>query len=413
MFHNVVYSRDLNHWLQPPFLTATQTSAQGLAYPALFSNVPIASDPTAVPIPTNGSLSVTNGNYYGVHSTPYQMQWNFTVQREVWNGTVLTAGYIGSHNLHMFVQEDFNYPTPCVTSPNQVPTGTIYMLQSATGCFYNGAPTYITSTAGTPNPRVNPTWNSLQFADNLASSHYHALQTSVNRRFANGFQYQASYVWSKSIDNSSGTYGLDGGGIASRPNNVNVDEGLSNFNRTHNFRLSALYTLPFRAKGFVGQVIDGWQITGAYQYLSGAPANPLSATNRVFTGTGQNAGRPDVVSGCDLYSGFQQLHGLWFNPNCFSLQAQGTYGDAGRYTIIGPNLWGLDNSLTKDWKVSKISEVFAVQFRAEFFNILNHPTFQNPNSTIFAGAALNPSAGKITATNSQPRQIQLALKITF
>jgi hypothetical protein len=73
----------------------------------------------------------------------------------------------------------------------------------------------------------------------------------------------------------------------------------------------------------------------------------------------------------------------------------------------------MDNSLTKDFSVKKVSELFKVQFRAEAFNILNHPSFQNPNTVIFAGAAVNPSAGKITATNSSPRQIQLALKIVF
>ena len=103
----------------------------------------------------------------------------------------------------------------------------------------------------------------------------------------------------------------------------------------------------------------------------------------------------------------------WYNTACFALQPQGTYGNAGRDIIIGPNLWNLDDSLTKDFKVSKISERFNVQFRAEAFNILNHPSFQNPNTSIFAGTALNPSAGKITATNSSPRQLQLALKIMF
>ena len=412
MFHNVVFSRDLNHWLQPPFLTATQTSAQGLVYPNLFSNVPAASDPNAVPIPTNGSLSVTNGNYYGVHSTPYQMQWNFNIQREIAPNTVATVGYIGSHNLHMFVQEDFNYPQPCVTDASQVQPGTSYLLQSATGCFFNGRPTY-SNASGTPNPRINPTWNSLQFADNLASSHYHALQASLTRRFSSGWQMQASYAWSKSIDNSSGTYGLDGGGIASQPNNVNADRGLSNFNRKHNFHLSGIYSVPFRFQGFAGQAINGWQLTGSFTVLSGAPVNPTSATNRVFTGTGQNGGRPDAVPGCDLYSGYQQLHGLWFNPNCFALQPAGTYGNAGRDVIIGPGFWNLDNSLTKNWQVARISEQFAIQFRAEAFNILNHPNFQNPNAVIFQGAAVNASAGRITATNSQPRQIQLALKIVF
>ena len=396
MFHNVLYSRDLNYWLQPPFLTATQTSAQGLIYPNLFSNVPAGSG--TISVPTNGSLSVTNGDFYGVDSTPYQIQWNFNIQREVAPNTVATVGYIGSRNLHMFAQEDFNPPTAC--------------LAAGQGCFFNGRPTF-SNAAGVPNARVNPQYNSLQLADILSNSSYHALQASVNRRFSNNWQTQVSYTYSKSIDDGSGTYGLDGGGLASNPLSVSADRGLSNFNRTHNFRVSGIYSVPFKVKGFAGQVVNGWQLTGVFTYLSGAPANPTSAANRVFTGTGQNAGRPDVIAGCDLYSGFQQLHGLWFNPTCFALQPLGTYGDAGRDSIIGPNLWNLDDSLTKDWKVTKISEQFAIQFRAEAFNILNHPSFQNPSTAIFAGTALNASAGRITATNSQPRQIQLALKITF
>jgi len=389
MFHNVIYSRDLNYWLQPPFLTATQTSAQGLAYPLLFSNLGPGNN--SITVPTNGTLSITNGDYYGVHSTPYQMQWNLTIQREVMENTVFTIGYVGSHNLHMFIQRDFNYPQPVVG-----PSGRL--------TFSNAA--------GVPNPRLDPQYNSLQLADNLADSHYDALQTSLDHRFSHGWQSQVSYTYSKSIDNGSGTYGLDGGGIASNPFNVALDRGLSNFNRTNNFRVSGTYNIPGKVNGFFGQVVNGWQLTGVFGYLSGAPANPTSATNRVFTGTGSNTGRPDFVSGCNLYSGFQTLS-AWFNTACFALQPQGTYGDAGRDIIIGPNLWNLDDSLTKDFKVTKVSEQFRVQFRAEAFNILNHPSFQNPNTTIFAGAALNASAGKITATNSSPRQIQLALKIVF
>ncbi|PWT97374.1 MAG: hypothetical protein C5B51_31425 [Terriglobia bacterium] len=394
MFHNVLFSRDLNYWLQPPFLTATQTSAQGLLYPALFSN--LGPGTNTVNVPTNGSLSVTNGDYYGVHSTPYQMQWNFNIQRELLANTVWSIGYVGSHNLHMFIQRDFNYPQPC--------------LSATAGCFYNGAPTF-SNAAGVPNARLDPQYNSLQLADNLADSHYHALQTSFDHRFSSGWQLQVSYTYSKSIDNGSGTYGLDGGGIASNPFNVALDRGLSNFNRKSNFRVSGIYGLPFKARGVLGGLVNGWQLNGVFTYLSGAPFNPTSAPNRVFTGTGSNAGRPNVVAGCDLYSGFQTLT-AWFNTGCFALQPAGTYGNAGRDTIIGPNLWNLDNSLTKDFKVR---ERLTVQFRAEAFNIMNHPSFQllGTNTQVFAGTALNGSAGKITATNSQPRQIQLALKLLF
>jgi hypothetical protein len=90
---------------------------------------------------------------------------------------VFNIGYIGSHNLHMFVQEDFNYPMPCVQSPSQVAPGTLYFLASSSGCFYNGAPTF-SNAKGVPNNRINPLYNSLQFADNLSSSHYEALQTA-------------------------------------------------------------------------------------------------------------------------------------------------------------------------------------------------------------------------------------------
>ena len=392
MFHNVLFSRDLNYWLQPPFLTATQTSAQGLLYPVPYSN--LGPGTNTVTVPTNGSLSITNGDYYGVHSTPYQMQWNFTLQRQVMENTVWTIGYVGSHNLHMFIQRDFNFPQPC--------------LSATAGCFYNGAPTYASAT-GVPNPRLDPQYNSLQLADNLADSHYHALQTSLDHRFSHNWQTQVSYTFSKSIDNGSGTYGLDGGGIASNPVNMALDRGLSNFNRTHNFRVSGIYSIPVKVKGIAGAAVNGWQVIGTFSYLSGAPANAVSATNRVFTGTGSNAGRPNAVAGCDLYTGYQTLN-AWFNTSCFTLQPLGTYGNAGRDTIIGPNLWDLDNSLTKDFKPA---ERVTIQFRAEAFNIMNHPSFQNPNTTIFAGAALNASAGKITATNSQPRQVQLALKLLF
>jgi hypothetical protein len=392
VFHNVLLSRDLNYWLQPPFLTATQTSAQGLLYPNLFSN--LGPGANVVNVPTNGTLSITNGDYFGVHSTPYQMQWNFNIQRELMPNTVVSAMYIGSHNLHMFIQRDFNYPQPC--------------MSATAGCFYNGAPTFSSAT-GVPNPRLDPEYNSLQLADNLADSHYEALQTSLDHRFSSGWQAQLSYTLSKSIDNGSGTYGLDGGGIASNPFNMALDRGLSNFNRAHNFRLSGIYNLPFRARGTLGGFVNGWQVVGVFTYLSGSPANPTSAPNRVFTGTGSNAGRPNAVAGCNLYSGFQTLN-AWFNTACFTEQALGTYGNAGRDTIIGPNLWNLDDSLTKDFRVK---EAFTVQLRAEAFNIMNHPSFQLPNTQIFAGAALNGSAGKITATNSQPRQVQLALKVLF
>lgn len=406
LFHSVIFSRDTNHWLQPPFYTATQTAATGLTYPSLFSNVPA----NASFAPTNGTVSCTNCDYYGVHATPYQMQWNLSIEREVMSNTVLTLGYLGSHGVHLWLQRDFNYPLPCVQSASELPSSP-YMLQSQTGCFYNGAPTF-SNAAGVANPRINPLYNSQQMADTQGASRYQAFQASLNRRFSSGLQFLATYTFSKSIDDSSGTYGLDGGGAVSNPTNINADWGLSNFDRRHNFRLSAIYDLPYKGKGIAGQVLGGWQLTGIFSYLSGAPVYPISsAANRVFTGLGGNTGRPNLIAGCDpTGAGYQQLHGLWFNPQCFALQPLGTYGNGGRDNIIGPNLWDLDDSLSKNWR---LKEQASLQFRAEAFNLLNHPSFQNPGATIFAGTGFVGTAGRITATNSQPRQIQLALKLVF
>jgi len=152
--------------------------------------------------------------------------------------------------------------------------------------------------------------------------------------------------------------------------------------------------------------------------------------NRVENSAGASAARPDAVPNCNLYTNVIPERAAsgqpWFNVACFTPAPVGTYGNAGRDTIIGPNIWDLDLALQKNWKVAQISEAFQVQFKAEAFNILNHPSFQNPNSTVFnpalsaavatnplAGTVPNASAGIITATNSSPRQIQLALKIVF
>ena len=118
----------------------------------------------------------------------------------------------------------------------------------------------------------------------------------------------------------------------------------------------------------------------------------------------------------------------WFNPACFSLQAPGTLGNAGRNTIIGPSIAEVDFGVLKDTRVPRISEAFRVQFRTEFFNLFNHPQLGQPNIMLFtqgaAGACsstgagcgtLNPQAGQITtlAGNTAARQIQFGLKFLF
>jgi hypothetical protein len=100
----------------------------------------------------------------------------------------------------------------------------------------------------------------------------------------------------------------------------------------------------------------------------------------------------------------------WFNPNAFVLPASGTYGDLGRGILSGPGLADVDLSLFKD---TRVSERTSLEFRAEFFNVLNHVNFGPPNTTVFASGIISASAGTITTLATNPRQIQFGLKLLF
>jgi len=205
--------------------------------------------------------------------------------------------------------------------------------------------------------------------------------------------------------------------------------------------VSGIYRVPYRKKGVIGQVVNDWQVAGIFNHQTGVPTSVGSIANRAFTGPATSSGlsRPDAIGGCNVLTGVSPIQAVngspWINSACFSPAPLGTYGDAGRDTIVGPSNFDLDNSLQKSWTLRK---KFNLQFRAEVFNILNHPSFGSPNTTPFnsaitaavnplssggctitasnlasCGVAVNASAGRITLTTSSPRQIQLSLRITL
>jgi hypothetical protein len=143
--------------------------------------------------------------------------------------------------------------------------------------------------------------------------------------------------------------------------------------------------------------------------LSGFPFTPQIGSNRSGDGDTRNPDRPNVnpsVTGPVLLDSPNQ----WFNPNAFVLPTPGTYGNLGRATLTGPGLADLDVSL---FKTTAIAEHANLQFRAEFFNVLNHANFATPNAVVFSSGAISPTAGLITATATTSRQIQFGLKLIF
>ncbi len=333
--------------------------------------------------------------------TPTVEEWNFTIEQQLDRHTALRVSYVGSHGYHGLLSVD----------PNSIPA---QICASSAGCTAGGTPGTTKSTVpegaqyipvGT---RPNPFLGAGFFWYTEGNSSYNALQTDVTRRLSHGLEMRANYTWSKNLDMNSGPTGAQAQNQAQmilNRNDLPLDWGPSALNVTSQASISARYELPFHR----GRILSGWQVNGIATLETGFPFTPLVGSNRSGDGDTRNPDRPSLnpnFSGPILLDSPNQ----WFNPNAFLLPAAGTYGNLGRGTFIGPGLANLDVSL---FKTTAISERTSLVFRAEFFNVLNHPNFNSPNTTVFSSGAINASAGLITATATSSRQIQLGLKLIF
>jgi hypothetical protein len=252
------------------------------------------------------------------------------------------------------------------------------------------------------------------------NSRYNALQTEVTHRFSSSLQFRANYTWAKNMDMNSGLTGAQSQNqsqmIMDR-NDLRRDWGPSALGVTSQASISARYELPFgrgkhwmrNASGIENKVLGGWQLNGITTLLSGFRFTPVIGANRSGDGDTRNPDRPSLnpaFSGPVVLGKQQQ----WFNPNAFILPAFGTYGNLGRGVFTGPGLANLDVSL---FKSVALTERASLQFRAEFFNVLNHTNLGTPNATVFSGTSANASAGLITTLATTPRQIQFGLKLIF
>jgi hypothetical protein len=334
--------------------------------------------------------------------TPTVEEWNFTIEQQLDRSTALRVSYVGSHGYHGLLSVD----------PNSIPA---QICASTGGCTAGGTPG--TTKSVVPDgaqyipvgTRPNSYLGAGFFWYTEGNSSYNALQTDVTRRLTHGVEVRANYTWSKNLDMNSGPTGAQAENQAQmilNRNDLPLDWGPSALNVTSQASISARYALPF-AK--TSKIFGGWQVNGIATLLTGFPFTPLVGSNRSGDGDTRNPDRPSLnpaFSGPILLDSPNQ----WFNPNAFILPAAGTYGNLGRGTFVGPGLADLDMSL---FKTTAVSEKMSLQFRAEFFNVLNHANFNSPNTTVFSSGAISASAGLITATSTTSRQIQLGLKLIF
>jgi hypothetical protein len=382
LFHDLLLPRlyDPGYWLNPPYAITAQLEPN---YPAAFSGAGV--------LPPQPSQ--VEGMYYYFPSTPYVVQYNFNIQHDLGGGNILTVGYVGSEGVHLVQSVDFN-PPPIVS-----------------GTISNPVFNAVLTPAGSVQvgTRLNPADGSLSEKTPIAHSHYNSLQASLNRRFSHGLQLQVSYTYSKSIDDGSTTYGLEGAQPdLPNPYYQNSEVGRSLFDRTHSLRASYVYALPFHGN----KLVEGWQWSGIFTAVSGAPVDILDGPNM----TGETNDRPDLLPG---FSGNPVVGKPteWLNPNAFALEPLGTLGNLGRDTGVGPDLWSLDTAFMKE---TRIGEGVRVQFRAEFFNIFNHTNFDTTNMNlgvfqIAPGGAVshNPTFGQFVQTATTSRQIQFGIKVLF
>jgi hypothetical protein len=247
-------------------------------------------------------------------------------------------------------------------------------------------------------------------------SSYHALQVDVNRRFSKGFQFRGVYTWSKNLDDGTAlnsSVGANAPGFVMFPLYPKLDWGPSTTDVRHLAVINATWELPFakKAQGLKKTAFDGWSVSGIETVQSGFPFTPGLGYNPTNNGDSRNPIRPSwnpAFSGPVIVGSPNE----WYNPTAFIQPATGTYGNIGRDVLTGPGLATLDFSALK---TTAIRERLKLQFRAEFFNMLNRANFGIPNTVVYtaANSAPSPTAGVITSTASTSRQIQFGLKLLW
>jgi Carboxypeptidase regulatory-like domain/TonB dependent receptor len=308
----------------------------------------------------------------------YSNQWNLSVADQFAQNMSFQVAYVGNHGVNLQREEGINYIDPAL-----------------------GA-------------RPSPDFGNITLQTDTGFSSYKALQLSFIRREGKaGLSFQANYTFGHAID--------DVGDPAVSPsdpqnlNNIRAERGNGSGDVRQNFTVNLLYDVPlgeghsFLSSGLGSKMASGWRVFTLGILRTGVADTVYIGTNTFGNGDFINQ-RPDCIAGIDPYAHPQTIAN-WLNPTAFSMPAAGTFGNCGRNTIYGPDFRNVDFSVLKE---TKLGESRNLEFRAEFFNIFNHPAFAQPDTTFGT-----PSFGEIFNTLGRTlgagtsRQIQFALRFSF
>lgn len=387
------------------------------------SGAPLFVDPaTGLPTPL-----LTVNPFERTLDSPYNQNWNLTVQYEVFKNWVVEAGYIGSRAIKLLHSRQINAAR----------------LVDATNPGLGGLTT--NSSANINSRTLVPGFSStgLNTVTGSGNSWYNAFLFSVRHPFSKGFQIKADYTFSKSLDNNSGSFTQDLGNAGGNQLAFDLNKGLSNFDQKHRLVLTYLWEIPGPKQGWQGRVLGGWSLSGVTTFQSGFPFNVVSTTSGNLQGAGTAIGRANTScnGGFTIGGNVSNAVDRFINTACFSAPvalAAGTvvttvdanlapgagnfvigpgtgvlFGNLGRNALRGPFQQRFDTAITKrialDPVYPLLGENANLEFRTEFFKLFNTPIFNNPISNVSSG-----SFGRITSTtDSTGRIIQFALKLNF
>jgi outer membrane receptor protein involved in Fe transport len=374
IFYETVNSDIIQNTSQPYRYTFTINQPFSLA-------APLQGQP---PIPL--TLNLKNPSFIGLQQlfypdptlrSPYVQSFNVNLQREVVKDLVVQVGYFGKLGRKLLMGLSTN---PALFAPG--------------------------ATLANEDSRrlLQPGYGANSEISSEAVSSYDSLQIQANKRFSHNFSVQGAYTWSRSLDDAS-AFSLG----AAVPNVLNLRSqwGVSDFFSKHIASFSWIWDLPalVGSNAALRAVAGGWEVNGLVSLRSGTPINVLTGADNALSSTANQ--RPNVVGSPDLPGGRPKAAKIlaWFDRTAFAAPAAGTYGNAGRNALMGPSAATTNFAVFKYFPIP-LKEGMRLQFRSEFFNLLNAVNLSNPNATLGA------NMGRITSA-ADARVIQFALKLLF
>lgn len=390
---NLYFVAPTQVYLDLPFKARRSSNDPGQRFP--FTNDP-ATINFAQFLPIGGSPGFDYRS-----KTPYSHHYDFSIQRQIANSSLLTIAYVGTEGHHLIVQRESNPGNAalCLATPGCGPFGedSIYTLPN--GQFVYGTRPYsVTSGRFLNQGRLD--FSNNDFTSTIANSVYNSLQITFEKRLGD-VRLLGAYTWSKSIDNDSALNEMV------NPFNERLSRTISSFDVPHNFVLSYMWDLPFArlTSSSLGKtLLGGWSVSGITRFATGIPVTMREGDDGSLCGCGgldyPNYNNQPIQKFDPRASATHQ----YFSTSPFSLETGGIAGNSARRFFYGPGINNFDLALHK---VTRLKENVGLEYRAELFNAFNHAQFLTPSGNINSS-----TFGDVTSARD-PRIIQMALKLAF